>query len=243
MIGFFRRLRKLFFAEGKFRPYLAYALGEILLVVLGILIAIQINSWYSYKADREKEEVYLVQYQRDLEANLKELDRVIKKQEEVIQSADLIYQVHKGRKEVQPYDSLLNHIIHMANYTLFMSKEGTINDIVGSGNLSLIQNDSLRKSVIGWNNNLTFMREWEQLGKKNAQDVIDLFTQKTDFYEGVYEQSFLDSTEINALVNDQYFLNLAAGKAMSSKILLGSYKTQIEEHQQLLAFLKQELDQ
>lgn len=45
MIKFFREIRQQLLAEGKFRKYLKYALGEILLVVIGILIAVQINNW------------------------------------------------------------------------------------------------------------------------------------------------------------------------------------------------------
>lgn len=243
MIGFFRRLRKLFLADGKFRQYLVYALGEILLVVLGILIAIQINSWYSDKADRKQERIYLEQYQHDLETNLIELDRVISKQQKTIKSADLLYEVHKGRKSVQPFDSLQYNILDVANYTLFMSEEGTINDILGSGNLSLIQNDSLRKSIVGWKHSLAHVREWEQLGKGNATEIRDLFIQKTRLYEDIYGEAFMDSLEIRALINDRYFLNLAAGKANSSEMLVRFYRDIQEDHLKLLAFLKQELDQ
>lgn len=243
MIGFFRRLRKLFLADGKFRQYLAYALGEILLVVLGILIAIQINSWYSDKADRKQERIYLEQYKNDLETNLVELDRVISKQERTIESADLLYDVYKGRKEVQPYLSLQYNIIDMANYTICMSEEGTINDILGSGNLSLIQNDSLRKSIVGWSHRFAHVREWEQLGKGNASEIRDLLTQKTRLYEDVYGKAFMDSLEIQAMINDRYFLNLAAGKANGSDMLVRFYQDIQEDLRKLLAFLKQELDQ
>ncbi len=42
---FFRKLRRKLLSENKFSKYLAYAIGEILLVVIGILIALQINTW------------------------------------------------------------------------------------------------------------------------------------------------------------------------------------------------------
>jgi hypothetical protein len=242
MIGFFRRLRKLFLADGKFRQYMFYALGEILLVVLGILIAIQINSWYSYKADRKQERIYLEQYKGDLETNLNELDRVIKKQQAVIESGDLLYKVHKGSAAVQPFDSLQYNILQMANYTLFMSEEGTVNDILGSGHLSLIQNDSLRKSIVGWQHRFTRVREWEQLGKGNATEVRNLFVLKTRLYEDVYGETFMDSLEIKSMINNPYFLNLAAGKVNSSVVLTELYQEIQEDHLKLLAFLKQELE-
>lgn len=45
MIKFFRKIRQRMFTENKFGKYLIYAIGEIILVVIGILIALQINNW------------------------------------------------------------------------------------------------------------------------------------------------------------------------------------------------------
>ena len=49
MIKFFRRIRQQLLTENKFGKYLKYAIGEIILVVIGILIAIQINTWNENK--------------------------------------------------------------------------------------------------------------------------------------------------------------------------------------------------
>jgi uncharacterized membrane protein YgaE (UPF0421/DUF939 family) len=56
MIKFFRKIRQKMLTENKFSKYLIYAIGEIVLVVIGILIALQINNW---NAERkvEKEEI------------------------------------------------------------------------------------------------------------------------------------------------------------------------------------------
>jgi hypothetical protein len=59
MIKFFRRIRQQLLSKGKFRKYLIYAAGEIVLVVIGILIALQINDWNNYATDREKEKAIL----------------------------------------------------------------------------------------------------------------------------------------------------------------------------------------
>lgn len=59
MIKFFRRIRQKMIAEGKTINYLKYAFGEIILVVIGILIAIQIDDHYEQKKERKKEQAYL----------------------------------------------------------------------------------------------------------------------------------------------------------------------------------------
>ena len=55
MNNFFRRIRQSLLAENKFSKYLLYAVGEILLVVIGILIALQINNWNEFNKERENE--------------------------------------------------------------------------------------------------------------------------------------------------------------------------------------------
>ena len=59
MIKYFRRIRQRLVAENKFNKYLLYALGEIVLVVIGILIALQINNWKQLNMENKLENKYL----------------------------------------------------------------------------------------------------------------------------------------------------------------------------------------
>ena len=71
MIGFFRKMRQHLLSENKVIRYAAYALGEIVLVVIGILIALNINNWNEAKRDRIIEQSYLLNLREDLEADIK----------------------------------------------------------------------------------------------------------------------------------------------------------------------------
>lgn len=64
-------------ARGAFARYLKYALGEIVLVVVGILIALQINDWYQDRLDRRSEREYLLSMMRDLNEDTRELRTAI----------------------------------------------------------------------------------------------------------------------------------------------------------------------
>ncbi len=55
MIKFFRKIRQNMIKENKVSKYLLYAIGEIILVVIGILIALQVNTWNEYRKDRVSE--------------------------------------------------------------------------------------------------------------------------------------------------------------------------------------------
>lgn len=70
MLKFFRRIRQELLTEGHLKKYLVYALGEIFLVVIGILIALQINSWSTEHQDRIREREYLSLLAKELKKDI-----------------------------------------------------------------------------------------------------------------------------------------------------------------------------
>ena len=76
MIKFFRKIRQGLLREGKTAQYAKYALGEIVLVVVGILIALNINNWNEATHDRNREIKYLNSLRADLTHDLINLERI-----------------------------------------------------------------------------------------------------------------------------------------------------------------------
>ncbi len=75
MIKFFRKIRQRLLTENKFSKYLIYAIGEIVLVVIGILIALQINNLNEQRKDKIKEQVILKHLKEDYQVNLIQLEQ------------------------------------------------------------------------------------------------------------------------------------------------------------------------
>ena len=75
MLKFFRRIRQNLLSENKFSKYMLYAIGEIILVVIGILIALQINNWNEGRKDRAKEQELLAQLRSEYQSNLDQLNQ------------------------------------------------------------------------------------------------------------------------------------------------------------------------
>lgn len=65
MLKFFTRLRKSSLNQGSLKKYLAYAAGEILLVMIGILLAIQVSNWNQEKSQRKEEQIALANLKKD----------------------------------------------------------------------------------------------------------------------------------------------------------------------------------
>ncbi|KPQ08630.1 MAG: hypothetical protein HLUCCX10_17225, partial [Algoriphagus marincola HL-49] len=78
MIKFFRKIRQQLLTENKFSKYLLYAIGEIILVVIGILIALQINNWNEERKELKRSKDFLTEFKKDLKKDTLGMNRVIK---------------------------------------------------------------------------------------------------------------------------------------------------------------------
>ena len=92
MIKFFRRIRQKLLEESRFSKYLLYAIGEIVLVVIGILIALQINNWNLTQQDRKTEKENLLALQKEFAQNNAKLQEVILQNNENISGAEKMMQ-------------------------------------------------------------------------------------------------------------------------------------------------------
>ena len=146
MLTFFRRIRKGLLDGGRTSKYLLYAAGEIALVVIGILIALQVNNWNEWKKDRITENEVLVEVRKNLEMNIDRLEDVLNTIERHNRAGDIILSAIQN--ETQDYNTLGGHwhraLLNDANFDLtYAGYEGLKN--VG---FSIIENDLLKQDII-----------------------------------------------------------------------------------------------
>ena len=80
MIKFFRTIRQTMLSEGKTVKYLKYAVGEIVLVVIGILIALTINNWNDQKNNAKSEHIYYCRILEDFELDKQRIEELKEKE-------------------------------------------------------------------------------------------------------------------------------------------------------------------
>lgn len=145
-------------AQGRVARYLTYAVGEILLVVLGILIALQINMWNEGRKDQIKEQVVLQHLLEEFNANLQQLDEKIQIREEIVQASIQVLDYIDLPEGVNA-DSLMAKI---SITTITPTFDPIINDLVSSGNLRLIHNQKLNRLLTEWPTYVVQLAELEQ---------------------------------------------------------------------------------
>lgn len=151
MLKFFRTIRKKLIEKDNVRRYLLYAIGEILLVVIGILIALQVNNWNEERKRQQDIRSYVTAMVSDLEQDVREIDIRIEQIEEKIASIDRLadYIRDKPLQEIQNED-LLVFIPQFYIYRPFSWYQTSIEELVNSSSLKDIQNDELREKVVSY---------------------------------------------------------------------------------------------
>ena len=143
MIKFFRKIRQNLLSEGKTGKYLKYAIGEIVLVVFGILIALQINNSNNKRIEKEREFKYLTNIRIDLLKDIESLKYNIDfRQKKTLGIEKLIEQING--KPIENLNETTFNIINTLYQERFQPSNVTYNDLVSSGNMSLITNDSIK---------------------------------------------------------------------------------------------------
>lgn len=148
MIKFLRRIRQNLLMENKTSKYFKYAIGEIILVVLGILIAVQINNWNENKNERELERNYLELLTQDLSEDAVSLTELVYLSNESVVSKNIILDYQEGN--ISEPDSLSTHFLRAVfnGITNFVPNKGAINEIQNAGGLSLIKNEVVRNQIL-----------------------------------------------------------------------------------------------
>lgn len=113
MLKFFRRIRQKLLQENRFSKYLLYAIGEIVLVMIGILLALQVNNWNEGKKAKANEIKLLKELRKDVAFSVTELDTVI----------------HYSQVSVNYLKKIQNHFINDLPYSIVLDTAFTYIDI------------------------------------------------------------------------------------------------------------------
>ncbi|MEM8508670.1 MAG: DUF6090 family protein [Bacteroidota bacterium] len=174
MIKIFRRIRLKLLSEnssentgsagaGQFSKYLLYAIGEIILVVIGILIALQVNNWNNSKTEKAIEKTYLEALQSEFETNLEILDRTIQLNDQLLEQLDQLLTFFESEKlDTIPATTVAKALGSALSYEVFYDPStGVQTDIISSGNLKQLRNPLLRQKIASFGNTLEKIKRQE----------------------------------------------------------------------------------
>jgi hypothetical protein len=174
MIKLFRNIRKKLINEGKTTKYFKYAVGEIVLVVIGILIALQINNWNESRKERSKEQKILIELHSQFKDNLAQLEEKIHLRKTIVQNSKRALEL-MDTKTIVPMDTLTAILSPLILAPTF---DPIDNEIMTADNLQLIRNDSLRQYLNTFSSGIV--------------DLKDQETEWVDIYRNITLEHFID---------------------------------------------------
>jgi hypothetical protein len=185
MIKFFRNIRQnLLMANlptgqaGKTGRYLKYAVGEIVLVMIGILLALQVSNWNTENNNKAKEKSILADIHQEFLENKKQLDTVIFYNKRSFTNLKKLVSLFPIDIAKENLDSLGVYMYYtMFTYT-FNPSQGSINSIMSTSSFNIIQNKELRKILISWNDLITDLQEDEIIAQNTVLNLIDPYFSK-----------------------------------------------------------------
>ena len=226
MLPFFRKIRYRLAQDNQFFKYSRYAIGEIVLVMLGILLALQVNNWNEERKNNIKEQQILKQLTEDYNSNLLQLEQKIAHRKKIIEAATKVLQYIDEPLNINN-DSLYSQLNVMIGNPTFKPIE---NNLVNSGDILLIKNKKLNQILTTWPSNVLSIKEIENIWNNIMwESVIPLFNNFGILREGLYkwwndEQNIkwvLEGTFVNPFQKPNSNKTIKASEVLETKELEG----------------------
>lgn len=209
--------------ENRASKYLLYAIGEIVLVVIGILIALSINNWNENRKATNEETKILIALQSDFNVSKKRIKETMVSQQRVLECSKTLIRIHERQddKEFEYFDTHLYSLDNLIGYgkSWFRTEPvtGAYNALISAGKVDLIKNEDLRQLLAqfaadlesGFEDHQSAMDLLITINKQLSEVVLKITSNKfRDQYQFEYRKN--DTLEISKKIfkNNSFFGNL-----------------------------------
>lgn len=237
MLAFLRKIRKSLIESGSARKYLLYAIGEIALVVIGILIALQINNWNEYRKEGQFEQKLYTELMESLKRNNEQLIGGIRYCKESINSCQVIL---KHLEDNLPYQDTLNkHFARSLRWWHPTLRNNAFESLKNHYGLHLLKNDSIRN----------------QLGLLNEIDWVDiLISQQEDYFSNTIGpllpslfkeysvEKEMEPYHFDELRNSRQYLHILKTSIDMRNRQIRWYNYALKEREELIAMIMEEIE-
>ncbi|GAB2495459.1 DUF6090 family protein [Algoriphagus taiwanensis] len=249
MISFFRKIRQKLLAQNRVTRYLVYALGEILLVTIGILIALQVNNWNEKRKQKLSVDAAINSLIEDLKLDSLQL------MEEMASIDKDLERLDGFRIRLSKPNSTVDTLRHIARYEYLPffdpsneRNRNTIVSLLSTGSIGYFD-EEVKKKILKFS---TLQLKEIKVMDENVRIFLDI---QNSFGEGIGAQSdnsdpWIQSIAITGPLADlywknkddkellNYMLNTISGKMLMQKIILFSKLRLLEETNEMLDFLQ-----
>lgn len=200
MFKFFRHIRQNLIMKNKTSKYFKYAIGEIILVVIGILIALQINTWNEQRKANILEDQYYCRLFEDLVQDQEQVSTLIIQTEDRLKASNQSLRLLQEDKPNQIATATQMDLSTKAIFIDFKPNNSAFEDLKSGANLNVIKDKSVIKALNSYYNNLESLKSIIKINGQNAVDIA--FAHNDSFENGKTAASILYGKFKNGLDSD-----------------------------------------
>ncbi|TXG35772.1 DUF6090 family protein [Seonamhaeicola maritimus] len=254
MIKFFRKIRQNLLSEGKTGKYFKYAIGEIILVVIGILIALQINNKNQQRIAYNEEKILLKILKDDFSSRLNELEFLNIGRQNAVGAIEQLMSLANNPPEYYN-DNIMDSLLAISTTTYrFNEKFATMDMLFNSGKINSLSNDSLKYFLSNWPSNVEEMLEEQRLIVTNFYELektISKYVSLRDIYQKFswsnYDIPNIEPSAIKkdykGLLDDITYKNQIASKRFLLIINITDANLLIDEAKKIIELLGDEVNE
>jgi len=208
MIKFFRKIRQKMLIENKFSNYLIYAIGEIILVVIGILIALAINNSNQNRVIQKKEQTYLNGLKAEFQTSKLKLSELIKINKSNFYGAKKLLEDISNKNE-SPSEKQFSELLlnTFSSDISFNPNNSLLSEMISSGSLKDISNTTLRIKLTNWISTIEDVSKQESELGIQREKVLDIFRTNENSLRTIFDLTGI-SQEIGLQKMEQTVSNL-----------------------------------
>jgi hypothetical protein len=254
MIKFFRKIRQKMLTENKFSKYLIYAIGEIVLVVIGILIALQINNWNEQQNIQGNQEKYLKLIKTEAINNLKQVTNTKESVNTLNIWQNKIFNLIDSNQDTITEDYISKTFGNVFSNTYeFRYENSVLTEMKTSGELKNISNDSLRNYLIALDPLVLKIENQEQSVKQEYDKSIEYIKKNGSLRTmadrnglaeiiGIPKLPEFKSSNIHLLSENEFENNLMRYTGTTKNLFTYQYPT-LENHlKKIIEIIEKELE-
>jgi hypothetical protein len=224
-----------------------YFISELLIVVVGILIALSLNNWREDNANKNKEQYYLKSLKTDFEQSLASLTEILNQNKESdLAIKKVLAAIHKGYSN-STVDTVKKVFRNLFGFNRFVPASGTYKEIISTGSLQILRDNELRIALSSWEDMITRNQQLEEVMFWQYHLVnipyLNKHIVRSDFQynRDNPEQHNNSRTDFKKLFTDPEFENILVNRAGAVEETNAYLLTMIEQVEHIIGMIKKDI--
>lgn len=250
MIKIFRDVRQNLLSRGSTGRYLKYALGEIILVVIGILLALGINNWNEERKNTAKAEKHLETIRLNLQDDIKQAENLLLETQTTLDHANTFFAQFKTLQSVD--NNLQMYLIYLMFERSIEVNETGLNALLSADGMSLID-EELQVKILAYYRHIDQLKRREENANTEIKEIFEPYVKANYFW--IYNKTnpwhrqieyYKDDPrplkdmdlKLRSVIEDKQLEMMVVGRIYQAKVLIGFYSKTIELAKEIVSYIE-----